>query len=195
MQVDFEKNTPLSKYKILSNTFTPRPIAWISTIDDSGGVNLAPFSFFGILSPDPVVFSVCISPKSDGSTKDTLKNIIQNKKASISMINQKNLKASHQSSQELNYGVSEAIEFDIEMDIVHSNYPPIPKGVNVAFMCDFYDLLNIGKNSQTLLLEAKSCFIEDKIFTQDLHFTIQNIGRVGSFYQLPSHLLTSKDLK
>lgn len=195
MQVDFETSTPLSKYKILSNTFTPRPIAWISTIDDDGRVNLAPFSFFGILSPDPVVFSVCISPKSDGSTKDTLKNILQNKKASISMINQKNLKASHQSSQELDYGVSEAVEFGIEMDIVHSNYPPIPKGVSVAFMCDFYDLLNIGKNSQTLLLEAKSCFIEDEIFTEDLHFTIQNIGRVGSFYQLPSHLLTSKDLK
>lgn len=195
MQVDFEKSTPLSKYKILSNTFTPRPIAWISTIGENGEVNLAPFSFFGILSPDPVVFSICISPKSDGSTKDTLKNILQNKKTSISMIDQKNLKASHQSSQELDYGVSEAVEFDIEMDIIHSNYPPIPKGVNVAFMCDFYDLLNIGKNSQTLLLEAKSCFIEDGIYTQDLHFTVQNIGRVGSFYQLPSHLLATKDLK
>lgn len=195
MQVDFANSTPLSKYKILSNTLTPRPIAWISTIGEDGGVNLAPFSFFGVLSADPVVFSVCISPKSDGSTKDTLKNIMQNKKASISMIDQKHLKASHQSSQELPYGVSEAVEFDIQMDVVHSKYPPIPKGVNVAYMCDFYDLLSIGKNSQTLLLEAKACFIEEGIYTEDLHFTIQNIGRVGSFYQLPSHLIPSNDIK
>ncbi|PAF53214.1 flavin reductase [Helicobacter sp. 13S00482-2] len=194
MNISFNDSSPLTKYKILSNTITPRPIAWISTISENGVLNLAPFSFFGVLSADPVIFSVCISPKSNGEIKDTLKNILKNQKASISMIEQNNLKSLHQSSQELPYEVSEAINFNIGMHIIHSNYPPIPKEINVAFMCEFYDLLNIGKNSQSLLLEAKECFIDDKVYTQDLHFILKNIGRVGNYYQLPNQFIQSKDL-
>ncbi|MDO7253919.1 flavin reductase family protein [Helicobacter cappadocius] len=194
MQIDFASSSPLMKYKILSNSITPRPIAWISTISENGVLNLAPFSFFGVLSADPVIFSVCISPKSDGNIKDTLKNILQNKKATIAMIEQKNLKSMHQSSQELPYEISEAVKFNIQMEIIHSNYPPIPKETNVAFMCEFYDSLDIGKNSQSILLQAKECFIDDKIYTQDLHFTLQNIGRVGNCYQISSQLVQSKDL-
>ena len=31
-------------YRILSSLVIPRPIAWVSTVDGAGGVNLAPFS-------------------------------------------------------------------------------------------------------------------------------------------------------
>ena len=48
------------RYKILSGTVLPRPIAWVSTIDKAGIPNLAPFSFFNVACSNPMtlMFSV-----------------------------------------------------------------------------------------------------------------------------------------
>lgn len=189
MNIDLENTTPLIKYKILSNTFTPRPIAWISTISLNGVDNLAPFGFFGVVSPDPIVFSICFSPKSDSSPKDTLKNILETKKATVCLCAPKHIDPLKDTSSELAYDISEAANFGIELEVVQSGYPPMVLGVECAFLCDFFSSLNVGKNSQTVLLEAKSCFIDKKIYTSDLHFTLQNIARVGNFFQLPSQKL------
>ena len=40
-------------YKLLIGSVLPRPIAWVSTQDQAGRVNLAPFSFFNAVSIDP----------------------------------------------------------------------------------------------------------------------------------------------
>ncbi|PAF41328.1 flavin reductase [Helicobacter sp. 11S03491-1] len=194
MIVDFDQTSPLIKYKILANCITPRPIAWVSTIDQNGVVNLAPFSFFCPISSDPVVFSICFTPKSDGSPKDTFKNITETKKATICMCNQKNLKSLQDSAGELEYGISEAVKFNIDLEIIQNDYPPIIKNSQASFMCEFYDILEIGKNSKTILLESTKCFIDNKIYTQDLRFTLQNVGRVGKYYQLPGSLIDPKNL-
>ncbi len=58
------------RYKLLSGTVVPRPIGWISTRDEAGRSNLAPYSFFNVVSADPptVVFS---AGRRDGSPKDS----------------------------------------------------------------------------------------------------------------------------
>jgi flavin reductase (DIM6/NTAB) family NADH-FMN oxidoreductase RutF len=62
-------------YRTLIAVVTPRPIAWVTTLDAHGGVNLAPFSFFNAFSSNPpvVVFSPGLRP--DGTKKDTLRNV------------------------------------------------------------------------------------------------------------------------
>lgn len=54
----------------------PRPIAWISSQDENGNINLAPYSYFNIVSDKPamVMFST-IDKRSDGTLKDTLHNV------------------------------------------------------------------------------------------------------------------------
>ncbi len=63
-------------YKLLIGSILPRPIGWISTIDAAGVANLAPFSFFNAVCPNPmtVAFSPNGSKKSD-ECKDTLRNV------------------------------------------------------------------------------------------------------------------------
>lgn len=54
----------------------PRPIGWISTIDEQGRRNLAPFSFFGIACTDPPCVMFCPSgPHRHGGPLDTLRNV------------------------------------------------------------------------------------------------------------------------
>lgn len=54
----------------------PRPIGWISTVDDAGIFNLAPYSFFNAVcySPPTVMFSAGVGAASD-RTKDSVRNI------------------------------------------------------------------------------------------------------------------------
>jgi len=47
-------------YKLLTNLVVPRPIAWVSTVNPQGVVNLAPFSFFNAVCADPLYVIVSI---------------------------------------------------------------------------------------------------------------------------------------
>jgi len=62
-------------YKLLISALIPRPIALVSTVNESGVVNVAPFSFFGGVSSKPPIIYISIDRKRDGDKKDTLKNI------------------------------------------------------------------------------------------------------------------------
>ena len=59
MIIDVSSTEVVKVYKLLVGVVTPRPIAWVTTIDGEGRVNLAPFSFFNAFGANPpvVVFS------------------------------------------------------------------------------------------------------------------------------------------
>lgn len=63
-------------YKLLIGTIVPRPIAFVSTVSETGVNNLAAFSFFNGVCPRPFILSFAVMRKgNDGSKKDTLVNI------------------------------------------------------------------------------------------------------------------------
>lgn len=62
------------RYRLLTSTVTPRPIAWISTRGKDGSLNLAPFSFFQALCGTPPLIMLSIGQR-QGRPKDTLRNI------------------------------------------------------------------------------------------------------------------------
>ena len=62
-------------YRRMVSLITPRPIAWVTSENKNGVVNLAPFSFFNGVCSDPPCLSVAIARNGDGSKKDTLRNI------------------------------------------------------------------------------------------------------------------------
>jgi flavin reductase (DIM6/NTAB) family NADH-FMN oxidoreductase RutF len=76
MIVDPAVAAPADVYKLMVGVIVPRPIAFVSTLSASGIRNLAPFSFFTGISANPPI--ICFSPMirgSDGTKKDTLRNI------------------------------------------------------------------------------------------------------------------------
>jgi len=62
------------RYKITTGTILPRPIAWVSTMDGQGGLNLAPFSFFTVAATEPLTLLFCPQLRA-GEKKDTWRNI------------------------------------------------------------------------------------------------------------------------
>lgn len=68
-------------YHLLNALVVPRPIAWVSTISEAGVANLAPHSYFNILTPDPptVYFAsggVKDSPHNVRSSRDFVVNLV-----------------------------------------------------------------------------------------------------------------------
>jgi hypothetical protein len=51
--ISFRDLDPHDRYKLLCGVVVPRPIALVTTLDESGAVNAAPFSFFNVFSEDP----------------------------------------------------------------------------------------------------------------------------------------------
>ncbi|PTA67060.1 flavin reductase family protein [Deinococcus arcticus] len=66
---------PGARYKLLTGVVVPRPIAWVCTLGEGGHVNLAPYSFFGLMGSDPPVVAFAPGDRADGSPKDTARNI------------------------------------------------------------------------------------------------------------------------
>lgn len=81
---DFDLLNEKDQKKILNGSIIPRPVAWISTMNKDGLINLAPFSFFNMVSSSLVVISI---QKIDGQNKDTLNNLLLNKEGVINIAN------------------------------------------------------------------------------------------------------------
>lgn len=62
-------------YMILAGLVTPRPIALVTTVDETGRVNAAPFSFFNVLGDSPPIVGFCPGDRAPGVPKDTARNI------------------------------------------------------------------------------------------------------------------------
>ena len=75
MFVDVANTPVLDVYHLLVGIVTPRPIAWVTTVDREGRVNLAPFSFFNAFGANPPVVVFSPTLRRDGTKKDTLRNV------------------------------------------------------------------------------------------------------------------------
>ena len=75
-KIDPEVTSPLDMYQFMIGAVSPRPIAFVSTIDTEGVPNLAPYSFFNAFSSKPPIVGFATSIRtSNGTTKDTLANV------------------------------------------------------------------------------------------------------------------------
>ncbi|ULH14679.1 flavin reductase family protein [Deinococcus sp. KNUC1210] len=75
MHYDFSSLPSSEVYKLMTGVVVPRPIAWVSTLNAGGSVNLAPFSFFNMLGSSPAVVALSPGDRPDGTPKDTARNI------------------------------------------------------------------------------------------------------------------------
>ncbi len=89
MIIDPATRDPFDVYRLLSGSILPRPIAFVSSLSPEGVRNLAPFSFFTVISANPPV--VCFCPMIRGGErpkKDTLKNIEATKEFVVNIVSE-----------------------------------------------------------------------------------------------------------
>ena len=109
MQLEVKDTQSSTLYKLLTGLVIPRPIGWISTIDNIGNHNLAPFSFFNVVGEDPphVMFSTV---RTGDKNKDTLNNVLANKEFVVNLFSEELVEQMNTTSQNVPADIS---EFDI----------------------------------------------------------------------------------
>ena len=77
MFLDFSTLKSRDAYRWMNSTIGPRPIAWVSSLSQDGVANLAPFSFFQMITATPPTLMISPLVQTDGSKKDTARNILE----------------------------------------------------------------------------------------------------------------------
>ena len=155
-------------YKFIIGSILPRPIAVVSTINEDGTNNLAPFSFFTAVSAKPMIlaFSPLIR-SATGEQKDTPRNILRDKEFVINIVSEDIANKVNMCSAELPYG---------EDEFSHSGLTPIDsemvkakriKESLIHFECKFRDRLNYGDEpgcGQIITGEVIKVHIDESIY-------------------------------
>lgn len=124
----------------------PRPIAFVSTIDEKGRPNLSPYSFFNVFSANPpiLIFSPARRVR-DNTTKHTLENVEKVKEAVINVVNYDMVQQMSLSSTEYPEGVNEFLKAGFTMQASDLVKPPRVAESPVQFECKVTKIEPLGK--------------------------------------------------
>src|SRR5713226_7000862 len=185
MTVDPQSTAVADIYKLLIGAIVPRPIAFVSSVNPEGAFNLAPFSFFTAISANPPV--ICFSPMvrgSDGTRKDTLRNIEAVKEFVVNVVSEEFAEKMNICSAEFPPEVDEFAMSGltpVPSDLVK---PPRVKESHINMECRLLQIVDVSSKplgGSIVLGEVLRFHIDDSLFE---NFKIDPdklhpIGRMG----------------
>lgn len=158
---------PRDRYRLAIGAVVPRPIAWITTRDAAGTVNLAPFSFFNGVTAAPFIVSVCIAHRDP--IKDTLRNLRATGEAVVHLVPAELLAEAHASGGEYAPDVSEAVQLGLELAASERVAPPRLARAEIALECRLHREIPVGSPATALcLLEVVWAHVADPVATDGL---------------------------
>jgi flavin reductase (DIM6/NTAB) family NADH-FMN oxidoreductase RutF len=172
-------------YKLLVGSILPRPIAFVSTLDENGVANAAPFSFFTAICADPML--VCFSPMrrgTDGAKKDTLVNIEKTKEFVINIVSEEFVEQMNDCAKELPPHVDE-LDFTglTKAKSICVKAPRIAES-KVQLECELFELLDFGDHpgaGSLVIGKVVHVHVQDELFDKGRILTegLKPIGRLA----------------
>ena len=128
----------------LQAAVAPRPIAFASTVDAEGNVNLSPFSYFNLFGSNPPIMVFSPSVKRDRGLKNSHENILETGEVCINIVNYPMVEQMSLASTEYDKGVNEFIKAGFTQ--VPSTLIQAPRVAEspVAFECKVLQVLPLG---------------------------------------------------
>ena len=177
----------IDKQNWLQHATAPRPIAFASTINKAGNVNLSPFSFFNLFSTNPPV--VIFSPSRrvrDNSTKHTLQNLEEVPEVVINICDYEMVQQLSLASCEFPKGVDEFIKSGFtKQDAVHVKVPMV-KEAKVKMECKVLEIKPLGTEggAGNLIIAEVICLHADESILKQDHSMIDqtklhHVARLG----------------
>jgi len=197
--IDIAAANYLDVYHLLVGVVTPRPIAWVTTLDPEGRVNLAPFSFFNAFGANPPVVVFSPTLRRDGSKKDTLRNLEATGEFVLNAAVESLAEKMNLCSKELPYGQSEAELAGLTLLPSVKVKPPRVAETLVTMECKLLQIVPIGKGpiagnliiGEVLVIHIADDVLDDKgrIDPRKLR-TIARLG--GDYYCRTTDLFEMK---
>ncbi len=140
------KEIPIAElHGLLLGAVSPRPIAFASTVDVDGNVNLSPFSFFNVFSANPPIMIFSPARRVRGNTtKHTLDNAMATKEVVINIVSYAMVQQMSLSSAEYPKGVNEFEKAGFTEVASETVTPPSVKESPVSFECKVNEVIHLG---------------------------------------------------
>lgn len=188
MEIDPQDLKIRDRYGLLISAIQPRPIAWVSTVDEEGRPNLAPFSFFTGITAQPM--TVCFAPVRDrkGNKKNTLANVEAVKEFVVNVATEDTAAKMVQTSAEYPRGVSEFEKAGLTPEPSKLVKPPRVKESPIGLECRLNQIVTIstGPIGGSLVIgEVVHVHVDDAVWKDDKisHRDLKAIGRLeASWY-------------
>lgn len=161
MFFNFSELEPQQRYKLLSSTVIPRPIAWVTSLDANGKVNAAPFSFFNAFSETPPIVGFSILSRSVDDRKDTGRNIRFNRQFVVNLVGEDNLAGMNVTAIDFAPEVSEISEAGLSTVPSTFVQPPRIAESHVSFECKLIQVLELGELRSLVLGEVLAMHVDD----------------------------------
>lgn len=183
MELDLLGTHARHAYPILASLVTPRPIAWISTLNAHRTVNLAPFSFFNVFGSAPPLVIVAPGDRPDGRPKDTARNIRDTGEFVVNLVSESLAEAMSRTAASLEPDESEVDREELEMAASSVIAPPRVAEAPAALECKVHSIQEIGSNRLVLGIVHR-VHVQDGIFDPETLRILQHrhtpIGRMAS---------------
>lgn len=170
---------PLETYKLLIGLVVPRPIAWVGS-ESGGHFNLAPFSFFNVVSAEPPLIAFSPLGPTD-QPKDTLRNIrasgvFTHNVVSRSLTEAMNLTSGNYPADTDEFAVAGLTP--VMGDVVAA---PLVQEADAAMECQLVDIISFGEGplSGNLIIGAVVRIHVAEGLVEDFHVDADRLGAVG----------------
>ena len=170
------------KHNPMTALVVPRPIGWISTVSGAGVVNLAPYSFFNVVSGAPPFVMFASKPR-----KDSQRNAEETGEFVYNMATYALREAVNASSTEWGPAISEPERIGLEMARCREVKPPRVARSPVALECKYFKTVELvssdGTRNQSSVVigEVVGIHIDDSVIVNG-HIEVtrmQPLARLG----------------
>jgi flavin reductase (DIM6/NTAB) family NADH-FMN oxidoreductase RutF len=179
MKLTLSELSPGQRYHVLSSLVVPRPIAWVTTLNEDGQVNAAPFSYFQLMGENPPLVVLGIGRRPDGSAKDSFRNIRRTREFVINMVTEENAEWMNQSATPFPPEVSEVAALGLKTEPSVLVKPPRLSIAPAQLEARELQTLLIGGN-QVVMGELLVAHVRDEFIEKEsLRVLTEKMGMVG----------------
>ncbi|MFC7046625.1 flavin reductase family protein [Halobacteriaceae archaeon GCM10025711] len=189
MEVDVAALDAGRAYRLLAGSVVPRPIAWVSTRSEDGVDNLAPFSFFNVVSVSPPLVMFAPVDRGPDTLKDTAANVRDTEEFVVNVVTMDLAEAMNATSATVPTDESEFDHAGVERAPASRVAPPRVAAADVAFECRLHDFVDVGASSM-VLGEVVHAHVADDVAT-DGKVDVTKLDAVGRLSG--NHYATTRD--
>lgn len=176
-------------HQFILGSVAPRPIAFVSTIDENGVANLAPYSFFNAFSSNPPILVFSSNRRgTDNTTKDTLHNIQKTKECVINVVNYSIVRQMAVASVEFPSEISEFTKTGLTPIPSEKVKPYRVKESPAHLECKVKDIITLGDQGgagHLIICEVVQLHIAKNVMDENHRIDpdkIDLMGRMGRAY-------------
>jgi len=194
LTIDPKKVSVSEMHSYLLGAVAPRPIAFASTVDKEGNINLSPFSFFNVFSANPpiMIFSPARRGR-DNTTKHTYENVKIVPEVVINIVSYAMIQQASLASTEYDQGVNEFIKSGLTAVPSQRIKPPRVGESPASFECKVNEVIELGENGgagNLIICEVLLAHIKEEILDNEGKIDPQKldaVARMGGDYYCRAH--------